>query len=146
MDRTKNLEDDKKNLQVGGVITWGGIGAVNESRLDLYRTLQSDREHSNIDFIVTDQIFDLAGSHMAKVHGYGQAWALTHFLIERHFDKYMAFCRRIGEMPPDVKLSPDVVKQIFEEEIGIESRVLDVELRAYMDDLKTDIELVVESL
>lgn len=126
--------------------TWGGIGAVNESRLDLYRTLQSDREHSNIDFIVTDQIFDLAGSHMAKVHGYGQAWALTHFLIERHFDKYMAFCRRIGEMPPDVKLSPDVVKQIFEEEIGIESRVLDVEWRAYMDDLKTDIELVVESL
>ena len=69
---------------------WSGIGAVNESRLSLYRALERDREHSNIGFIVGDQIFDYAGSLGAKLHGYGQAWALTHFLMEKHFDKFIA--------------------------------------------------------
>src|SRR6185436_1598788 len=31
--------------------TWGGIGAVNEQRLNRYRALERDREHSNIGFI-----------------------------------------------------------------------------------------------
>ena len=45
---------------------WAGIGAVNEERLGWYRALASDREHSNIDFTVSDQIFDYANSPAAK--------------------------------------------------------------------------------
>jgi hypothetical protein len=125
--------------------TWGGIGAVNISRLERYRTLQWDRTHSNIDFIVSDEIFDFAASDGALIHGYGQAWALTHFLLEKHFDKFLAFYRRLGELPPDTHLSADVVGQLFDDCLGADRRSLDYEWRAYMSALKTDVELILEA-
>jgi hypothetical protein len=124
--------------------TWAGIGAVNESRLMLYRALQNDREHSNISFIVGDQIFDYAGSLGATLHGYGQAWALTHFLLEKHFDKFLAFYRRLGELPPDTFLSQEVINRLFDECIGTDRASLDQQWRAYMNSLKTDVELILE--
>jgi hypothetical protein len=117
--------------------TWGGIGAVNSQRLSWYRALKDDRKHSNIDFIVGDQIFSYAGSLGAKMHGYGQAWALTHFLVERHFDKFMAYYQRLGEMPPDVHLSPALLTSLFSEVFGDDHHGLESEWRSYMRGLKT---------
>jgi hypothetical protein len=122
--------------------TWSGIGAVNEQRLKRYRALERDKEHSNIDFIVGDQIFDLAVSHSGTLHAYGQAWALTHFLMERHFQEFMRYYRRLGEMPPDIILSPDVLTKLFDEELGADRKTLDYEWRDYMNSLKTDMELI----
>lgn len=124
--------------------TWGGVGAVNSSRLEWYRMLEPDRQHSSIDFIVGDQIFDYAGNHATKVAGYGQAWALTHFLMEHHFDKFLAFYRRLGEMPPDAHLSSEVVNKLFDEELKTDRRILDQQWRAYMRTLKTDIEEILD--
>ncbi|MBI3464765.1 MAG: DUF1570 domain-containing protein [Planctomycetes bacterium] len=121
---------------------WSGIGAVNELRLDFYRALEGDREHSNIDFIVGDQIFDYARTHGALLHGYGQAWALTHFLVESHFDKLMTYYRKLGEMPPDVVLSADLLNKLFNEAFPMERGALDQEWRGYMRELKTDQEEV----
>jgi hypothetical protein len=124
--------------------SWGGIGAVNSDRLRWYRMLEPDREHSNIDFIVGDQIFDYAGNHVTKVAGYGQAWALTHFLMENHFDAFISFYRRLGEMPPEVQLSQDILNKTFDECFKIDRRALDIQWRNYMRSLKTDIELIME--
>jgi hypothetical protein len=121
---------------------WGGIGAVNEDRLDWYRMLERDTEHSNIDFIVGDQIFDYAGSHASTIHAYGQAWALTHFLMERHFKEFIAFYRRLGEMPPEVQFSQETLTTIFNEAIKKDRRSLDTEWRSYMRGLKTDLEII----
>jgi hypothetical protein len=126
--------------------TWAGIGAVNDERLGWYRALERDRVHSNIGFIVGDQIFNYADSQGEKLHGYGQAWALTHFLLERHFDEFMAFYRRLGEMPPDTFLSQDIIKQIFDESVRVERDALDREWRSYMGTLKTDLDLILEGL
>ena len=123
---------------------WSGIGAVNADRLERYRALENDRVHSNIDFIVGDQIFDTAASIQGTLHGYGQAWALTHFLMERHFKEFMTFYRRIGEMPPDVLISPQVLTDLFNEVFGSNRRGLDGEWRAYMRSLKTDLEIILE--
>jgi hypothetical protein len=124
---------------------WSGIGAVNQSRLDWYRLLAPDRVHSSLDFIVGDQIFDFAGNHVSKVAGYGQAWALTHFLMERHFDRFMTFYRRLGEMPPDLILSAEVVNALFDESFkGVPRKSLEAEWRTYMSGLRTDLELVLE--
>jgi hypothetical protein len=123
---------------------WSGVGAVNADRLEWYRMLEPDREHSNIDFIVGDQIFDFAGSHETKVAGYGQAWALTHFLLEKHFDEFMGFYRRLGEMPPHAHLSSEVITQLFNEEVKVKRNVLDLEWRSYMRSLKTDIEDILD--
>ena len=122
----------------------GGVGAVNEDRLRKYRHLAGDTEHSNVKFIVGDQIFRYAGDLNQTLHGYAQAWALTHFLVERHFDEYMAFCKRLGEMPPDVILSPDVLTRIFEEVCESELDSLNAEWRRYMKSLKSDIDRILD--
>ncbi|HZN34873.1 MAG TPA: DUF1570 domain-containing protein [Pirellulaceae bacterium] len=124
--------------------TWGGIGEVNASRLSLYRDLEWDKTHSNIGFIVGDQIFDFARTTRGTLHGYGQSWALTHFLLEKHFDKFMTFYRRLGELPPDTFLSSDVVNRLFDESLGLDRNVLDSQWRLYMSNLKTDVELILE--
>jgi hypothetical protein len=124
--------------------SWAGIGAVNNERLDRYRALERDRIHSNIGFIVGDQIFNYAETLGDKLHGYGQAWALTHFLLERHFDEFMAFYRRLGEMPPDTFLNQEVINQLFDESIPVGRDALDREWRSYMSTLKTDLELILE--
>ena len=121
---------------------WSGIGAVNEERLDWYKGLQAERRISNIDFIIGDQIFTRARSHKANLHAYGQAWALTHFLMERHFDQLMTYYRRLGEMPPDMLLSPEVLAQVFSEACGGDRQALDLEWRAYMRSLKTDVDKI----
>lgn len=124
--------------------TWAGIGAVNRRRLKWYRDLEGDREHSNIDFIVGDQIFDYAGNVESTLHGYGQAWALTHFLMEQHFDKLIAYYRRLGQLPPDLILSEEVLTEVFNEVFGPERSGLDLDWRSYMNDLKTDLEVALD--
>jgi hypothetical protein len=119
---------------------WSGIGAVNAERLEWYRELEPRRQYSNIEFIVGDQIFDLAASHGAKLHAYGQSWALTHFLLERHFVKFMTYYRRLGEMPPDLVLGPELLMQVFNDIFGSDHRKLDLEWRTYMRSLKTDLD------
>ena len=119
--------------------TWSGVGAVNSDRLRRYRQLAEDNEHSHIDFIVGDQVFDFAKSLGATLHGYAQAWALTHFLIEEHFAGYTAFCRRLGEMPPDTRISSEVLQRVFSScfaETDIEQ--LNGQWKTYMRGLQTD--------
>lgn len=120
--------------------TWAGIGAVNQERIEFYRALETDREHSNIDFIVGDQIFDYAATLGAKLHGYAQAWALTHFLMENHIKEFVEYYRILGEMPPDVRLNPELLTQLFNKVFGVDRKQLDQEWRAYMRTLRTDLE------
>ena len=125
--------------------TWSGIGAVNDERLRWYRGLEQDREHSNIDFVVSDRIFKTAASPGATLHGYGQAWGLTHFLMNQRFDELMKFYRRLGEMPPDLILSPDVLTRLFTESFGEDRDGLDLQWRSYMRSLKTDLEVYIDT-
>ena len=118
---------------------------LHRTVMSAFPDLERDKEHSNIGFIVGDQIFDYARSLGATLHGYGQAWALTHFLMEKHFDKLMAFYRRLGELPPDTFLSQEVVNQIFDDVLATDRQVLDYQWRGYMNSLKTDLELILES-
>jgi hypothetical protein len=131
-------------FEAPGDATWAGIGAVNKERLDWYRALEKDREHSNIDFIVGDQIFDYARSHSGLLHGYGQAWALTHFLMETHLKEFVAYYRQLGEMPPDTHLTPEILTELFDKAFGKDRRTIDEEWRSYMNGLKTDIERLEE--
>jgi hypothetical protein len=119
---------------------WAGVGAVNESRLRRYRSLEKDREHSNIEFITGDQIFSYAATLGATLHGYGQSWALTHFLMDRHFQELMTYYRRLGEMPPDIVFSPALLNKLFDEVFTGNRKALDSEWRSYMRGLKTDIQ------
>jgi hypothetical protein len=132
-------------FEAPGDAAWAGIGAVNEERLAYYRALETDRVHSNIDFIAANQIFDYARTHGAEVHGYGQAWALTHFLLENHLKEFVAYYRMLGDMPPDVALNPSLLIDLFNSVFGTDHKALDLEWRQYMRSLKTDFERLEES-
>jgi hypothetical protein len=123
---------------------WAGIGSVNESRLNWYRGLADDREHSNIDFIVSDEFFMRAGNTYTTVHAYGQAWALTHFLMTRHFDKLMKYYQLVAKKKPEEMKDSNVVRGWFQEVFGKDTSRLNREWRNYMSTLKTDVELVKE--
>jgi hypothetical protein len=86
---------------------WSGIGSVNKDRLKRYRELALDTRHSNVRFIVSDRIFAKAGTMDALVHGYGQAWALTHFLMNRHFEKLIRYYGLVAAEKSDENLDPD---------------------------------------
>ncbi|HLA86151.1 MAG TPA: DUF1570 domain-containing protein [Thermoguttaceae bacterium] len=126
---------------------WAGIGTVNESRLDLYRAMAADTEHSNVEFIASDNIFMRAGNLKSELHGYGQSWALTHFLMARHFDELIRFYKLLAArkakkahmlFPPDENLT------VFKKAFGDDLKVLNAEWRLYMKSLKTDVERIMD--
>jgi hypothetical protein len=123
---------------------WSGIGAVNKERLRWYRGLESDTEHSNIDFIVSDQIFTRAATHGSTLHAYGQAWALTHFLMAKHFNELFEWYMLIAKKPKKKQLTEEELIESFNLVFGKNRAALDREWRRYMDSLKTDLEVVLE--
>jgi hypothetical protein len=123
---------------------WSGIGAVNKERLNWYRGLRRDRTHSNIDFIVSDQIFSRAATDEGTLHAYGQSWALTHFLMDRHFDKLVEWYKMIANKPKDKPLTDQELVETFDHVFGKNRTALDNEWRRYMNSLKTDLERVLD--
>lgn len=119
---------------------WSGIGAVNAERLGWYRELAPLTKISNIDFIVSDQLFTRSANNFTTLHAYGQSWALTHFLMERHFDKLVAYYRELGKLPKALHTTPDELQRVFDKVFGKDKTALDLEWRSYMRSLKTDLE------
>lgn len=121
---------------------WGGIGSVNPRRLKWYRLLANQTEVANVEFIISDRIFDMAATHEAKVAAYGQAWALTHFLMEHHFEALMRYYEAVSELEVEAN-SPGIprsrLSSIFRECFGDVPK-LESQWRAYMLQLKPDVE------
>jgi hypothetical protein len=123
--------------------TWAGIGAVNEDRIKRYRFLADDPEHSNVDFIVSNEVFDQSGDHHGNVlHAYAQSWALTHYLMEERFEEFVNFYRRLGEMPPDLRLSPEMLRKLFDASFPEGRDAVNQQWKGYMAGLQTDRELI----
>ncbi|MEX1040697.1 MAG: DUF1570 domain-containing protein [Pirellulaceae bacterium] len=120
---------------------WGGIGAVNEQRLDWYRVLGRFPAISNIPVIVSDRVFSRAEDGFDQMHAYAQAWALTHFLMEHHFEELMAYYQEVQLL--DVK-SGNVTEQdlvnVFYKCFAGDPDNLERRWKQYMQTLRTDIE------
>ena len=128
--------------------TWAGIGAVNEQRLGYYRILSLDPEHSSLEFVVTDRVFDYAGSHFSVLAAYGQAWALTHFLMDQHLAELIDFYKKMAVDTFDSERDDawrSRTLATFKECFG-DIETLELEWRRYMRSLKTSDELLAEKL
>jgi hypothetical protein len=121
--------------------SWSGMGAVNTGRLNDYKMFQQVPKYSSIDYVVGDQLF-YTRSNMVTSLGYAQGWALTHFLVDRHFEELMTFYRRLGELPPDMVYSPELLIKVFDRSFKTPREALDEEWRQYMSRLKTDFERI----
>ncbi|MEM9366971.1 MAG: DUF1570 domain-containing protein [Planctomycetota bacterium] len=122
---------------------WSGVGNIDADRLGYYRLLQPDPVRGSLEFIVSDLGFVVEEVLGNQLPAYGQAWALTHFLFDRHFDGLMAFYERLGELSEgkDMKISEHaeemlaVFDEVFPDRAGLE-----IEWRRYMRTLRTDME------
>lgn len=123
---------------------WSGIGSVNAERLGWYRELAPLTKISNIDFIVSDQIFTRSANNFTTLHAYGQSWALTHFLMEKHFVKLVEYYRELGKLPKTRHTNPEELQKVFDQVFGENKQALDGQWRAYMRSLKTDLERILE--
>ncbi len=78
-----------------------------------------------------------------SLHGYGQAWALTHFLMNRHFNKLMQWYGLIAHRKQKGQLTGEQLLASFQHVFG-DLNALDREWRAYMRTLKTDLQRVLD--
>ena len=119
----------------------GGVGAVNATRLRSYRRVARDSERASLELLVSDMLFDVARGQAEVVDAYGNAWALTHFLMENHFEKLVDYYRRCSEVEEDAdgKILRSTLVDIFKEVFG-DMRLLERDFHGYMATLKPDIE------
>ncbi len=124
---------------------WGGVGAVDDLRIEQYRALKDDRLRSNIDVIIEDQSLDRRAPRSSRPVAAAQVWALTHFLFENHVQEFVAYFKLLGRMPPDVTLNADLLGELFSQAFGSDHAALQQEWRSYMRTLKSDVERMEES-
>lgn len=126
---------------------WGGIGAVNASRLMGYRRIARDPDRVPLELLVSDALFDGATDTGQLGDAYGQAWALTHYLMENEFEKLVDYYRRCSELQADDQgkiLRKDLV-QVFLDVFG-DIRSVERRFHGYMNTLKTDVDRMVEAM
>ena len=117
--------------------SWAGIGSVNERRITSYRRLKDDAEHCNLEFIASDKIFTRAANVATKDLAYGPAWALTHFLANEKFEKFMEYYDALSRLPADMPIPEDKLLAVFKSVFGNDLSNLEQEWHFYMSGLKT---------
>jgi hypothetical protein len=129
---------------------WSGVGVVDQDRIGYYRVLEGDPVRGGLEFIVSDLGFVVEESLGNQLPAYGQAWAMTHFLFDRHFDQLMQFYKKIGaleDFAPNTTLGEkgELLLKIFDEIFG-DRATLELEWRKYMRGLRTDMERLAEEI
>ncbi|MCU0707663.1 MAG: DUF1570 domain-containing protein [Pirellula sp.] len=119
---------------------WGGIGAVNQGRLKGYRRVSSDPQRAPIELLVSDLLFDQAQDGRQRSDAYGQAWALTHFLMETRGETLVDYYQRISELSDsDQGIRRGDLIDHFRDSFG-DLRALESQWHQYMVELKTDVD------
>jgi hypothetical protein len=129
---------------------WGGIGAVNEGRLKSYQRVSSDPQRARVELLITDGLFDIARDTREAADAYGQAWALTHFLMEHHFQALVEYYRQVAELQTngigrggvgrgEGGLDRRELVRLFKERFG-QIEALERQWHSHMQTLQTDLD------
>lgn len=125
---------------------WGGVGAVNETRLVGYKKIARTPQLASLELLVSDLLFDSARSDNAVLDAYGYAWALTHFLMETRFKDLIQYYLKCSELKGDDagRIDRRELVKVFSESFG-DIRALESEFHQYMATLKTDVQRMREA-
>jgi hypothetical protein len=112
---------------------WRGIGAVNESRLEQFQQYLPSRPPNSLETLIRDD----TRFHEAKqiLDAYGEAWALTYFLLRQHPKEYVRYLAMLSKKTPLIHDGPEKRLQQFREVFGDLSR-LDTEFLRYMNKMR----------
>lgn len=117
---------------------WNGIGAVNERRLKSYYRILQDESRRPIELLINDFLFHQPKDDKEEVDAYGQAWALTHYLMETEPKKLVEYYRRTSQLDPSQgPITRGELVEIFANVFG-DLRQLEGDWHRYMQSLETD--------
>jgi hypothetical protein len=108
---------------------WGGIGAVNRTRLEQFQRYLAGRPENSIETLVRDD--KRFRDPKSGLDAYAEAWALTHFLIRQHPKNYLAYLAMLSKKQPLVYDMPEKRVEEFQRAFG-NFKSLDVEFLRYM--------------
>jgi hypothetical protein len=112
---------------------WRTIGAVNHGRLIRFREYAATRPADSLATLIADN----ARFRDAKLapDAYAEAWALNHFLLQKHRDKYIKYLKTLAAKKPLAEDTPDKRTKEFQAAFGDLTR-LDADLLRHAAKLK----------
>lgn len=129
-----------------GVAAWGGLGLVNPFHMatihDLNDTLPMevkgvarpqvgrDPKTPLVEYIVTRK--ELTPTD------YALSWALTHYLLMKRSNEFLAFLKTMSQIPPLEERTPEDHLESFRAAFGTELSKMDKAIGAYLNKLKFD--------
>ncbi|WP_347244484.1 DUF1570 domain-containing protein [Thermogutta sp.] len=95
---------------------WATVGAVNQSRLDRFRSYLSRRPDDSLVTLIRDNA--RFQNTETALDAYAEAWALTYFLLQQKRSAFLEYLKRLREKPPLVYHSPEERIREFTEIFG----------------------------
>ncbi len=109
---------------------WTGVGRVNQVNLARWRRYQRSRPADSLATLLAD---NSRFQNPASVESaYGEAWALTYFLIKTRRKEYTAFMQKLSQGKPLAEKSPRERIEIFESSFGMTLAKADKAFVTYM--------------
>lgn len=104
---------------------------INASRYQTFRNAQGSRAADSLARLVqSDDVF-----RRRPLDAYGEAWALTFYLVERRSADYTAYLQRLAQRDPLEEYSPEQRLADFQKAFGRDLSLLEAHLVRFMDEL-----------
>jgi hypothetical protein len=113
---------------------WREIGAINRVSLANFHASVDARAHNSLELLLRDDA-RLRDPREAAA-AYGEAWALTYYLLRSRRDQFMAYLQALSRLPPLRPMSPEQRLAEFKLHFGRDLAALDAELVRYMQRLR----------
>ncbi|MEX2185933.1 MAG: DUF1570 domain-containing protein [Pirellulales bacterium] len=112
---------------------WRTIGAVNYGRLGDFQAYFPNRPAASLKSLVVDDA--RVRDPRTATAAYAEAWAINHFLMQRHTKEYVAYLKTIADKPPAVVDTPAERLKQFEAALG-NFETLDAEFLRHVRSLR----------
>ena len=114
---------------LGSTHGWREIGAVSSVSLAAFRESLAARAADSLESLLGDDA-RLRDPRQAAV-AYGEAWALTYYLIRSRREDFLAYLNALSQLPPLQPVSADERFALFRSHFGRDVAALDGELIRY---------------
>lgn len=109
---------------------WRGIGRVNPVNLQRFRASMPNRAADSLATLISDD--RRFRSEATALPAYGEAWALTYFLIRTRRRDYLKYLAKLSEGKPLGVTSPRDRITMFEDAMGTSLGQIDAQFLRYM--------------
>lgn len=109
---------------------WSGIGEVNQKNLKRWREYSTRRPSNSLSLLIGDDTRIMSAE--TALDAYGEAWALTYYLIRTHKEEYLKYLRTISESKIGTQLTPHQRLKMFSSAFGKSLPDIDREFQLYM--------------